>query len=120
MFHWIRKPRYPPHIMRFITSELNYAEAQRRKPEGERNMYPAGTSADTAFNCVCELLLGEDFGMIISDPMGASQANTVLLDKILSKYWPKYNKIAKKYWANRRDEIEPKVMLQMIMEGRIK
>ena len=53
-------------------------------------MCPPDTDPQLAFNCLRDLLLGEDW--YVTMPLGRNQINTVALDEILHKYCKEYRK----------------------------
>ena len=63
----------------------------KKKPYMKRELCPPPTNPQLVVDCLCDLLLGEDW--YVTMPLGVGQVNTVILDNILFKYCKEYRKM---------------------------
>ena len=81
-------------IDEFIRQRRAKCDHELQKSVGERNMYPEGTDAQLAFDCLIELFLGKDWYVV--DPIHTAQVNTIALDEILYRHCRRYRKLCRK------------------------
>ena len=67
----------------------------------DERMQPESISGQEALNILTKYLLGEDWYIV--DPINQAQANTIIVDEILSKYSKKYKKEKKIREKNSKD-----------------
>lgn len=85
----LKKFEMTPAIREFI-----HTQARCERPDFG-NIFCAPISAELAFQCVCDAILGPDLYAV--DPLGAGQIRTLQLDDILLKlYGRRYVNAAKK------------------------
>ena len=89
------RKKLPKLVVEFIDRLKKRREDQMKLLPKERDIFPIETSAQDAIHILCQGLLGEDWYIV--DPMGSSQANTIIVDEILYKYNKEYRKEAKRY-----------------------
>lgn len=70
-----------------LTEYLNKKYAERKDKD---NIYGVGISESEFVHFITEYLLPENY--VICDPVGVTQANEIILCKILEKYSKKYQK----------------------------
>lgn len=83
-----KKEKLSKNMIKFIESLEKYEQDQNQKPFSKRNIYPTITDAQLVVDCLCDLLLGEDW--YVTDPLPNGQVNTIILDEILYKYFKPY------------------------------
>lgn len=89
------RKKLPKLVVEFIDRLKKRREDQMKLLPEERDIFPIETNAQDAINILCQGLLGEDWYIV--DPIGNSQANTIIVDEILYKYNKEYRKEAKRY-----------------------
>ena len=89
------RKKLPKLVVEFINRLKKRREDQMKLSPEERDIFPIETNAQDAINILCQGLLGEDWYIV--DPIGNSQANTIIVDEILYKYNKEYRKEAKRY-----------------------
>lgn len=89
------RKKLPKLVVEFIDRLKKRREDQMKLLPEERDIFPIETNAQDAINILCQGLLGEDWYIV--DPIGNSQANTIIVDEILYKYNKDYRKEAKRY-----------------------
>lgn len=89
------RKKLPKSVTEFINKLKKCREDRMKLSPKDRDIFPIETSAQDAIHILCQGLLGEDWYIV--DPMGSSQANTIIVDEILYKYNKEYRKEAKRY-----------------------
>lgn len=82
------KKKMSGNMRKFAKTLDDFNEDNKKKPYMERELCPPPTNPQLVVDCLCDLLLGEDF--YVSMPLCTKQVNTVILDNILSKYCKEY------------------------------
>ena len=82
------KKKMSENMRKFAKIIDDFNAENKKKPYMERELCPPPTNPQLVIDCLCDLLLGEYF--YVSMPLSTKQANTVILDKILSKYCKEY------------------------------
>lgn len=88
------RKRLTGNMKTFVRQNEEYAIKQCEKPRDKRNLYPQATDAQLVVDVLTDLILGEDW--YVTDPLGAGQVNTLILDEILYRYNKDYRTICKK------------------------
>ena len=78
-----------PKVLEFIDALENHEVEERKKPKEDRNMCVIGTDPQTVVDCICQAFLGESYSIV--DPVSTIQANTIILDEILYRFYQPYS-----------------------------
>lgn len=94
-----KRRKLSKNMIKFIEQLDEFERENMKKPWGERDICPPATDAQLVVDCLCDLILGEDWYVVT--PIHTAQVNTVILDEILYKYCTEYRKRVDK---KRRDK----------------